>query len=143
MPTPVDALSDKALAASKLAALTHLDAHHKAASEAHQAAFAAAHNASRPSLAQSHLHQAADHDKSADPTCPEGKCAAAMRATMKARDSGKAEDHDKAEQAHKDAAQALQDDQQFNKANKHHDMAGHHAMQAGRIRNPPPRPAWA
>lgn len=100
----VDRLSDDALAKSKQAFATHSDDAHKAASQAHQAAYRAADSAGRPSLAQSHLQQAAQHDRHADATTYEGKASVAHRATQTARATGKPEDHDKAANAHQDAA---------------------------------------
>lgn len=109
MPDGIDALSDQAMGASKLAHATHAEADHKAASAAHQRAFVAAQAGSRPSLAQHHLQAAAEHDKHADPTTPEGKGEAANRASLKARSTGAAADHKAAQAAHEDASKAYED----------------------------------
>jgi hypothetical protein len=136
----VDALCDHALACSKYANQTHQDKDHQAAKQAHESAHLAATMAGRPSLAQTHLQAAALHDKHADPTTPEGKGSLAHRLTMKARQSGKPEDHEAAHQAHQDAGQAHQDGGNMRESNKHFSMASDHQMTANKMRNPAPRP---
>lgn len=137
MPNEVDALTDKALAASKIAQVTHQDQHHKDAADAHSAAFGAAQAGERPALAQHHLQQAALHARHADPTEPEGKGEAAHRATAKARASGDAKDHDAAAQAHEDAHQAFSDAGNGKRAGQHMMASGDHTMAAQRLRAPP------
>lgn len=66
MPTDVDRLSDLANAASYLADTTCALADHAEAARAHYAAFRAASSKGRedrPSLGESHLRRAAEHDK--------------------------------------------------------------------------------
>lgn len=136
----VDAACDHALACSKLAAQTHDPAHHAAAKQSHENAYAQAKVAGRDSLAQSHLQQAAMHDKAADPSTPEGKGMLAHQASKKAQASGKAEDHDAAAQAHQDALQAHNEQGGFSRTPTNHADAQHqHQMSASRIRNPPQR----
>jgi hypothetical protein len=137
MPTEVDALSDKALAASKLAHTTHSDDAHKSAKVAHEAAYMAARAADRPSLAASHLQQAAEHDRACDATTCEGKGAAAHRATLKARASGKAQDHKDAAQAHKDASSAASESGNGRLSMRHSELSYQHDDTARRIENPP------
>jgi hypothetical protein len=132
----VDQLSDEAHRASKLALATHGLDEHKAAADAHKAAFMAAQANSRPSLAQHHLQAAAQHDRYADPTTKEGKAASAHRLSIKARQTGKPEDHDAAEQAHKDAALEHRTNGDFRGAERHSAMANDHALTAHRLRNP-------
>ncbi len=132
----VDQLSDEAHRASKLALATHGEDAHQDAKEKHQAAFMAAQASNRPSLAQHHLQAAAQHDRCCDPTTKEGKASAAHRLSVKARASGKPEDHDAAEAAHKDAMNEHAENGDFRGADKHRAMASDHAMTAHRVRNP-------
>jgi hypothetical protein len=139
MSTQVDQLSDAAMGASKMALQTHDDGHHKAAKQAHEAAYQAASANNRPSLAQHHLQAAALHDQHQDGSTALGKGSAAHRATAKARASGKAEDHDAAKIAHEDAAQAHRDNGGGKPAFAHGEAAWQHGAQAEKIRNPPPK----
>lgn len=134
MHTPVDQACDHALAASKTAEQTHSEEHHKAAKAAHEQAYALASAAGRPSLASSHLQQAAKHDAHADPTSPLGKTSAAKRATAKARASGKPEDHDAAAQAHQDAAHAHGEEK--GAGGNHFSASYEHQNKAAQLRAP-------
>jgi hypothetical protein len=140
MGNEVDELSDGAMAATKLAELTHQPEHHQDAANKHFAAAHCAQQSSRPSLAQHHLQQAAVHGAKADPTTPAGKAEAAHRATAKARQSNGAADHKTAADVHGDAAQAFGDAGNLRDQNKHDRMANDHQMAVHRIQNPPSRP---
>lgn len=138
----VDAACDHALGCSKIAAQTHDPAHHAAAKASHENAYAQAKMAGRDSLAQSHLQQAALHDKHADPSTPEGKGELAHQASAKARASGKPEDHEAAAQAHEDASSAHdQGPPNGRAAGLHSTLAFQHTNAANKIKNPPRGPA--
>ena len=138
MGNPVDELSDKAMGASKVARTTHSNDAHQEASKAHQTAFAAASLAGRPSLAQHHLREAADHDAHTDPTTLEGKQAHAARASQKANMTGDAKDHENAAQAH-DAAKDDAAERGMGKDRMKHDMAAYdHRAKAERAKKPTP-----
>jgi hypothetical protein len=139
MPDPTDALSDKALQASKLAHLTHKDEDHRAAGAAHTAAFQAA-QANRPALASLHLQKAAEHDRHLDPAAPEGKSAAAHRATNLAKGGGSPQAHDAAAQAHRDAERAHREAGNSKQAFGHGEMAMEHEGAAARMRSRLQRP---
>jgi hypothetical protein len=132
--TPVDELSDKALCASKAAHATHSEDAHRDAAKAHRAAYQAAESSSRPSLAATHLQQAAAHDRHVDPTTAEGKQSAAWRATAEARQSSKAADHRAAADAHRDAAGHEDADRVAN--GKHMSEAFRHDNEADRLERP-------
>jgi hypothetical protein len=140
MGNPVDELSDKAMGASKVARTTHSNDAHQEASKAHQTAFAAASLAGRPSLAQHHLQEAADHDAHTDPTTLEGKQAHAARASQKADASGDPKDHDAAQLAHEDARDAASERGMGKAQMKHDSQATKHQMKAHDLRKPPPVP---
>lgn len=124
MPTKVDQFADDALTASKQARMSNEPDDHKAAAEAHKKAAFAADRAGRPSLASSHLQQAAVHDRTInDPDSPEFKCAQAHIATKQAKKTGKAVDHKQAAEAHQNAAAAWAE-------NGDHAAAAQHQRQA-------------
>jgi len=122
--TNVDQLADEALSASKQARMTHEPDDHKVAAEAHKKAARTADAAGRPSLASSHLQQAACHDRALnDPDSQEFKSEAAHIATKQAKKTGLAKDHKAAAEAHQDAASTAAD-------NGDHKMAQDHARAA-------------
>jgi hypothetical protein len=120
MPGKVDQFADEALQASKQARMSHEPDDHKMALVAHKKAASAADVAGRPSLASTHIQQAAVHDRTLnDPDSSEFKSEAAHIATKQAKKTGKAADHKAAAEAHQDAAGAAADNGDHAQAMRH------------------------